>query len=93
MLARGLLWADKTEIAALLESAVDIALFSSILQAKGELDDARALAERAVRINEAAYGPVSSEVATEVRTLSSIVGAQADAEGARVLIERAVWLT
>jgi tetratricopeptide (TPR) repeat protein len=51
---------------------------------------ARASYERALRIDEAAYGPDHPEVATDVNNLGEVLRQQGDLEGARASYERAL---
>ena len=51
---------------------------------------ARASLERALRIDEAAFGPHHPNVATDVNNLGSVQQAQGDLEGARASLERAL---
>ncbi len=57
---------------------------------RAELAEATALVERALAIDEAAYGPNHPEVATDLNNLGAILRAQGDLDGARSLHERAL---
>ena len=72
-------------------SATDVNNLGAVLQAQGDLAGARALFERALRIDEAAYGPDHPDVARNRSTISaSVLQAQGDYAGARALFERAL---
>ena len=57
---------------------------------EGDFAGARALFERALRIDEAAYGPDHPEVGTDANNLGNVLRAQGDYAGARALFERAL---
>jgi tetratricopeptide (TPR) repeat protein len=61
-----------------------------VLQAHRDYAGARALFERALRIDEAAYGPDHPTVAIRLNNLGLALQAQGDFVNARVLYERAL---
>jgi tetratricopeptide (TPR) repeat protein len=60
------------------------------LKGRAEFTGARALFERALRIDEAVYGPDHPEVGTDADNLGDVLRAQGDLAGARALFERAL---
>ena len=60
------------------------------MQDLGDPRGARPLLERALAIDEAAYGPDHPDVATDLSNLAHILQALGDLEGARPLQERAL---
>jgi tetratricopeptide (TPR) repeat protein len=66
---------------------------AAYLQVHARLPQARALAERALAIDEAAYGPGHPEVATDLNNLALILRDLGDPGGARPLAERALAIT
>ena len=54
------------------------------------MSGARVLYERALRIDEAAYGPDHPDVGTDANNLGFALHAQGDLSGARALFERAL---
>jgi tetratricopeptide (TPR) repeat protein len=60
------------------------------LRVQAQLTDARTLQERALAIDEAAYGPDHPEVATDLNNLAQILQDLGDLAGARPLQERAL---
>ena len=63
------------------------------LQVHARLTDARALLDRALAIDEAAYGPDHPEVGTRLNNLALILQDLGQAEAARPLQERALAIT
>jgi tetratricopeptide (TPR) repeat protein len=63
---------------------------ATYLRGRAELIPARQLFERALAIDEAAYGPHHPEVATDVNNLASVLRELGDLAGARRLFERAL---
>jgi len=61
-----------------------------VLQDLGDLVGARACYERALRTDEAAYGPDHPGVATDVNNLGSVLRDLGDSVGARASCERAL---
>ena len=61
-----------------------------VLQAMGDLEGARAHLERALAINEAAYGPDHPNVAIRVNNLGGVLRDMGDFEGARAHYQRAL---
>jgi tetratricopeptide (TPR) repeat protein len=76
------------------ELAADIAMLldraAMYLQVHARLIEARPLAERALAIDEASYGPDHPEVATDLSTLALILWDLEDVAAARPLMERAL---
>ena len=64
-----------------------------ILRGLGDLAGARALEERSLAIDEAAYGPDHPEVAIRLNNLARILQELGDPAGARPLQERALAIT
>ena len=63
------------------------------LHVQAKLTDAKELQERALAIDEAAYGPDHPEVATDLNNLAAILRDLGQPEGARSLQERALAIT
>ncbi len=63
---------------------------ATYLQAKAQFGQARTLFERALAIDEAAYGPDHTAVATRLNNLASVLRDQGDLAGARSRFERAL---
>ncbi len=61
-----------------------------MLQAQGDLAGARAAYERALRIDEASFGPDHPNVAIRVWNLGALMKAEGDRAGARSMYERAL---
>ena len=61
-----------------------------MLQALGDLAAARAACERALAIDERAYGPDHPKVATDVNNLGGVLYALGDLPAARAAYERAL---
>ncbi len=62
----------------------------SVLQDLGELSEARACHERALKIDEAAFGPEHPKVARDVSNLGSVLAALGELPEARACYERAL---
>jgi Tfp pilus assembly protein PilF len=70
--------------------AIRLSNLGGVLRAQGDFAGARALYERALRIDEAAYGPNHPAVARDANNLGLVLKEQGDLAGARVLYERAL---
>jgi tetratricopeptide (TPR) repeat protein len=66
---------------------------SNYLHERGQYRQARPIAERALRVTEAALGPVDPEVAWRCDGLGGVLGRLGDLEGARAQFERAVAIS
>jgi tetratricopeptide (TPR) repeat protein len=66
---------------------------SNYLHERGQYRQARPIAERALRVTEAALGPVDPEVAWRCDGLGGVLGTLGDLEGARAQFERAVAIS
>ncbi|GIG67971.1 tetratricopeptide repeat protein [Phytomonospora endophytica] len=66
---------------------------ATYLQETGQLAAARLLFERALRLNEAAYGPEHAEVGLTLANLGIVMRMQADHDEAAAVLERAVRVT
>jgi tetratricopeptide (TPR) repeat protein len=75
---------DTDDTAWLLDTA------ATYLQTYGQPAQAKPLFERALRIDEAAYGPDHPEVATHLKNLASALGDLGQPGPARPLLERAL---
>ena len=62
----------------------------SVLHDLGDLPGAKAHYERALTIDEAAYGPDHPQVATDVNNLGGVLRDLGDLAGARACLERAL---
>ena len=62
----------------------------SVLKDLGDLAGARAAYERALKIDEAAFGPDHPNVASDVNNLGSVLKDLGDLAGARAAFERAL---
>ena len=56
----------------------------------GDLDGARGMYERALKIDEATYGPDHPKVAIRSNNLGRVMQGQGDLSGARIMHERAL---
>jgi tetratricopeptide (TPR) repeat protein len=63
-----------------------------VLEGLGDLAAGREHLERALRINEAAYGPDHPEVAIPLGNLGNVLQALGDLAGARAHLERALGI-
>ncbi len=63
-----------------------------MLQDLGDLAGARAALERALAIDEAAFGPHHPNVATDVNNLGMVLQDLGDLAGARAALERALQI-
>jgi Tfp pilus assembly protein PilF len=70
--------------------ATDVNNIGMVQQAQGDLAGARASFERALRIDEAAFGPDHPNVAIRVNNLGGVQWDMGDLEGARASFERAL---
>ena len=61
-----------------------------VLQALGDLPGAKAAYERALKIDEKAFGPDHPNVATDVNNLGRVLQALGDLPGAKAAFERAL---
>ena len=64
----------------------------NVLEEQGELENAKALFERALAIDEAALGPNHPDVAIDLNNLGGVLRAQGDLAGAKSLFERALQI-
>ena len=62
------------------------------LKGRAEFAQAKAMLERALAIDEAAFGPHHPEVATDVNNLGSVLRALGDLDGARAHFQRALQI-
>jgi tetratricopeptide (TPR) repeat protein len=70
--------------------AADLNNLAMILQDLGDAAGAKPLAERALRLDEASYGPDHTVVATALNNLATILRDLGDVAGAKPLAERAL---
>jgi len=63
-----------------------------VLQDQGDLAGARACYERALKIDEATFGPDHPTVAIRVNNLGSVLRDQGELAGARACLERALGI-
>ena len=73
-------------------SAVDGASLTQFFGALGDLDNARAAYERALKIDETAFGQDHPNVALRLSNLGGVLNAQGDLNGARAAFDRALQI-